>query len=51
METVISQLGRTVFGGRNLAYLALIGATMVILVMAANTSFAGFPAAQRAAGH
>ncbi len=43
METVISQLGRTVFGGRNLAYLALIGATMVILVMAANTSFAGFP--------
>jgi amino acid transporter len=43
VETVISQLGRTVFGGRNLVYLALIGATMVILVMAANTSFAGFP--------
>jgi amino acid transporter len=42
-ETVISQLGRTVFGGRNLVYLALIAATMVILVMAANTSFAGFP--------
>ncbi len=51
VETVISQLGRTVFGGRNLAYLALIGATMVILVMAANTSFAGFPRLERAAGH
>ena len=43
METVISQLGRTVFGGRNAMYLVLIAATMVILVMAANTSFAGFP--------
>jgi amino acid transporter len=42
-ETVISQLARTVFGGRNVVYLAVIGATMVILVMAANTSFAGFP--------
>ena len=28
VETVISQLGRTVFGGRNLAYLVLIAATM-----------------------
>lgn len=43
METVISQLGRTIFGSRNVLYLALIAATMVILVMAANTSFAGFP--------
>ncbi len=42
-ETVISQLARTVFGGRTALYLAVIGATMVILVMAANTSFAGFP--------
>ena len=43
METVISQLARTVFGGRNAIYLAIIAGTMVILVMAANTSYAGFP--------
>lgn len=42
-ETVISQLARTALGGRNLFYLAVIGATMIILVMAANTSYAGFP--------
>lgn len=42
-ETVISQLARTVYGWRGAPYLAVIGATMVILVMAANTSFAGFP--------
>lgn len=42
-ETVISQLARTVYGGRNVFYLAVIGATMVILVLAANTAFAGFP--------
>jgi len=42
-ETVISQLARTVMGGRNAPYLAVIAATMVILVMAANTSYAGFP--------
>jgi amino acid transporter len=42
-ETVISQLGRTVFLGRGGAYLALIIATTIILVMAANTAFAGFP--------
>lgn len=43
VETVISQIARTVFGGRNLVYLVLIGATTLILVMAANTAFAGFP--------
>lgn len=43
METVISQLGRTIFGGRGLLYLALMMATMVILIMAANTAFADFP--------
>ena len=43
VETVISQLARTVFGGRDLAYLVLISATTVILIMAANTSFADFP--------
>jgi amino acid transporter len=42
-ETVISQLGRTVFAEKGLFYYLLIGATTVILVMAANTAFAGFP--------
>jgi amino acid transporter len=42
-ETVISQLGRTIYHGRDVLYLALIGATTVILIMAANTSFADFP--------
>ena len=43
VETVISQLGRTVYGGEGLLYLGLIGATTLILIMATNTSFAGFP--------
>ena len=42
-ETVISQLGRTVFGGRGIFYLMIISATTVILIMAANTAFADFP--------
>jgi hypothetical protein len=42
-ETVISQLARTVFNGRGLLYLVAIGATTVILIMAANTAFADFP--------
>ncbi|HEY8149791.1 MAG TPA: APC family permease [Vicinamibacteria bacterium] len=42
-ETVISQLARTTFGGRGLPYLATIGATTLILVMAANTAYADFP--------
>lgn len=42
-ETVISQLVRTVYDGRNGFYLATILATTVILVMAANTAFADFP--------
>jgi len=42
-ETVISQLARTVLGGRGPLYLMTITATAVILVMAANTAFAGFP--------
>lgn len=41
-ETVVSQIGRQVFGPGPL-YLALQGATAVILVLAANTSFADFP--------
>lgn len=42
-ETVISQLGRTVLGGPGIPYLCVIAATTVILIMATNTSFAGFP--------
>jgi amino acid transporter len=41
-ETVLSQLGRRVFGGGGL-YFALQYATFAILVLAANTAFAGFP--------
>jgi amino acid transporter len=42
-ETVISQLARTAFGNRGGLYLMTITATTVILIMAANTSFADFP--------
>ncbi|HPH95197.1 MAG TPA: APC family permease [Anaerolineaceae bacterium] len=42
-ETVISQLARTVFGDRNFLYIAVISGTTIILVMAANTAFNGFP--------
>ncbi|MBI1792590.1 MAG: APC family permease [Chloroflexi bacterium] len=42
-ETVISQLARTVYGGRNFIYVAAILGTTLILVMAANTAFADFP--------
>ncbi len=43
METVISQLSRTVFGGQGFMYLLIIAGTAVILIMAANTAFADFP--------
>lgn len=42
-ETVISQLARTIYNGRGLAYLAVIVGTTVILIMAANTAYADFP--------
>jgi amino acid transporter len=42
-ETVISQIARTVLAGRGLPYLAVIGSTTLILIMAANTAFADFP--------
>lgn len=42
-ETVFSQLGRTVFGGENIFYLAVLSGTALILLMAANTSYADFP--------
>jgi amino acid transporter len=41
-ETVISQLARTIFGLNPLYYITL-AATTVILIMAANTSYADFP--------
>ncbi|GAB4495153.1 MAG: APC family permease [Anaerolineales bacterium] len=43
VETVISQLGRVIYKDSSFLYLALIGATTVILIMAANTAFADFP--------
>jgi Amino acid permease len=42
-ETVISQLGRTVFSPHSPFYVGLIFSTATILIMAANTSFADFP--------
>ena len=42
-ETVISQLGRTVFDGQGFFYLCVIVGTTIILILAANTAFAGFP--------
>ncbi len=41
-ETVISQIARTVYGDGPL-YLITLAATTIILVMAANTSYADFP--------
>jgi len=42
-ETVISQMARTVYDGQGLFYLLAIAGTTFILILAANTSFAGFP--------
>ncbi len=42
-ETVVSQIGRTVFGSGTPLYFALQVATMLILVLAANTAYADFP--------
>lgn len=41
-ETVVSQIARSLFG-RDLFYYLVQGTTMLILVLAANTSFADFP--------
>ncbi len=41
-ETVVSQLARTTFGTGALYYAVQIG-TMILLVLAANSAFAGFP--------
>jgi amino acid transporter len=42
-ETIISQVVRTALGNRGLLYLITILMTTLILIMAANTSFADFP--------
>ncbi len=42
-ETVVSQLTRTVFHGRGLPYYLVQAATVLILVLAANTAYADFP--------
>lgn len=41
-ETVVSQIARNIFG-RTIPYFVLQGAVAVILLLAANTPFAGFP--------
>ncbi len=42
-ETIISQMARTVFGPGSLLYLLVIAGTALVLLMAANTSYADFP--------
>lgn len=42
-ETVISQLSRTIHGDGSLLYILTLAGTAVILLMAANTSYADFP--------
>ena len=42
-ETVVSQLARGVFGARGIPYYMAQAATMLILVLAANTAYADFP--------
>ena len=42
-ETVISQIARSLYGGISPLYYVTMAATTVILIMAANTSYADFP--------
>jgi hypothetical protein len=42
-ETVVSQLARGSFGGRGVLYFGVQLATMLILVLAANTAYSDFP--------
>jgi len=42
-ETIVSQIARGVFGGRGPLYYCVQAATMLILVLAANTAFQDFP--------
>ena len=43
-DSVISQIARIAFGGDTPMYYLLQGATALILILAANTAFSGFPA-------
>ncbi len=43
LETGFSQIGRVVYDKGSLLYLAMLGSTTLILIMAANTSYADFP--------
>lgn len=43
VETVISQMGRTIFGDGSFLYYLVLAGTALILLMAANTSYADFP--------
>jgi len=42
-ETVVSQLARAIFGGGSVLYYMVQAATMLILVLAANTAYSDFP--------
>jgi amino acid transporter len=42
-ETVISQLGRAIYGDESVMHFVVLAATALILLMAANTAYAGFP--------
>jgi amino acid transporter len=42
-ETVVSQIARNTFGNSSVFYYAVQAATMLILVLAANTAYADFP--------
>lgn len=50
-ETVISQIVRTAYGNRGILYLLTVTSTTIILILAANTSFAGFPPVERSGCH
>ncbi|MCL4254011.1 MAG: APC family permease [Anaerolineae bacterium] len=43
VETIISQMGRTIFGDGSFIYYMVLAGTALILLMAANTSYADFP--------
>jgi amino acid transporter len=43
LETGFSQIGRVIYGQGSPLYLVLLGSTTLILIMAANTSYADFP--------
>ncbi len=42
-ETVISQVARAIYGDNSLMYFLMLSGTSLILLMAANTSYADFP--------